>query len=214
MRRAPLLALLLAPAPALAHPHVFVDSRIELLMDGPLVTAVRLTWTYDEFFSLLLTEELGLDPDADAQLTEEERVLLAASIADWPADYEGDLVLTRDGAALPLGARRDHSVAWQEARVVETHTRPLEAPVDVSQAALTVENFDPYFYVAYTILPEVALTGATGCAATVIPADPVAAQAEVDATYGALDIAGAGPEVELPPVGHAFSDRVEVRCEG
>lgn len=214
MRTALLLALLGLPASLAAHPHVFADSRIELLMDGPLVTAVRVTWTYDEFFSLMLTQDLGLDADADAVLTEEEARALEASVTDWPPDFAGDLVLTHGEEPVPLAGPEDHGVDFVEGRLVETHTRPLATPVSAAGAALRVENYDPYFYVAYAIQPEVALTGAGACEAAVIPADPVAAQAEVDALYEGLDVAGAGPEVQLPPVGYAFADRVEVRCDG
>lgn len=205
------LALLLAPAPALAHPHVFVDSRVELVMDGDALVAVRLTWTYDEFFSLMLTQEIGLDPEADGVLTEAETSALAASVADWPAEFSGDLVVTADGASVALAPRTDHTVTTEGTRIVETHTRPLAEPVPVGPG-VTVENFDPYYYVAYAILPEVTIAGATGCEATVIPADAAAGQAKVDELYGALDVAGAGPEVQLPPVGFAFADRIELRC--
>jgi ABC-type uncharacterized transport system substrate-binding protein len=214
MRTPLLLALLAAPAAATAHPHVFADSRIELLMDGPLVVAVRLTWTYDEFFSLLLTQDLGLDPDADAVLTAEELRTLNDSVTDWPPDFTGDLVLTHGEEPVPLAPREAHGVDVVEGRVVETHTRPLAAPVSAAEAAVLVENYDPYYYVAYTIAPEVPLTDAGACAATVIPADPVAGQAEVDRLYEGLDVAEAGPEVEMPPIGYAFTDRVEVRCDG
>ena len=214
MRTALLLALLTLPAPLAAHPHVFADSRIEVLMEGPLVTAIRLTWTYDEFFSLMLTQDLGLDADADAVLTEVEARALEASVTDWPPDFGGDLVLTHDEEPVPLAEPEDHSVDFVEGRVVETHTRPLATPASAAEAALRVENYDPYFYVAYAIQPEIALTGAGPCQAALILADPVAAQAEVDALYQGLDIAGAGPEEQLPPVGYAFSDRVEVRCGG
>lgn len=212
--RLPLLLACLLPAPALAHPHVFVDSRVEVLMDGSLVTAVRLTWTYDEFFSLVLTQDLGLDPDADAVLTAQELAALSASLTDWPPDFTGDLVLTHGEEPVPLAPRTGHSIDFVDGKVVETHTRPLAAPVDAAAAALVVENYDPYYYVSYAILPEATLTGAASCEAAVVAADPDAAQAEVDALYQGLDVAGAGPEVQLPPVGYAFSDRVEVRCDG
>ena len=212
MRTALLLALL--PATALAHPHVFVDSQVELVMDGTLVTAVRLTWTYDDFFSLMLTQDLGLDANADAVLTEPELGALNASVTAWPPDFTGDLVLTHREEPVPLGDRTDHKVDFVDGKMVETHTRPLATPVDAAQAPLTVENYDPYYYVAYTVLPAIALSGAGSCEATLIPADPEAGQATVDEMFGALDIAGAGPEVQLPPVGFAFTDRVEVRCAG
>ncbi len=212
MLRPLILAASACPAPLAAHPHVFVDSRVEIITEGSLVTAVRLTWTYDDFFTLFLLEDLGLDPEADGVLTEEERATLEASVTDWPADYTGDLVLTHGEEPVPLAARRDHHVDVVDGRLVETHTRPLEAAVDASRALLTVENYDPYYYVDYAVDPQVGVPAR--CEAAMVDADPLAAQAEVDSLWQGLDIAGAGPEVQLPPVGYAFSDRVEVRCSG
>lgn len=212
MRIPSLLAALALPLPLAAHPHVFADSRVELVMDGALVTGVRLTWTYDEFFSLLLTEDLGLDADADAVLTEEELAVLRASVSDWPPDFSGDLVVTHGEEPVELAARSEHSVDFVAGQVVESHLRPLAAPVSAAEALVTIENYDPYYYVAYEVLPEIGLEGAGDCEAALIPADPAAGQAEVDRIYGELDVAGAGVDVQLPPVGFAFTDRVELRC--
>ena len=30
-----------------------------------MVTAIRVTWTYDDFYTLMIMEERGLDPDGD-----------------------------------------------------------------------------------------------------------------------------------------------------
>jgi ABC-type uncharacterized transport system substrate-binding protein len=210
MRTVTLLATLALPVPVAAHPHVFVDSQLEVRTQGSLVTAVRLTWTYDDFFTLFLLEDLGLDPEADGVLTVTELATLEASITDWPPDFSGDLVLTYGEEPVPLSDRRDHRVEVVDGRLVESHVRLLASPVDVAGAVLTIENYDPYYYVAYSMLPEVAV--AAPCDAALIPADPEVAQAEVDSLWQGLDIAGAGPEMQLPPVGYAFSDRVEVQC--
>lgn len=203
--------LVLLPVAATAHPHVFVDSRMEVVLQDGAVTAVRLTWTYDAFFSLMLTEDLGLDPDGDGVLTAAELDMLAATILDWPPEFGGDLVVSRGGEEVALGPRQDHRLDFVDGRMVETHLRPLAAPL-LADLPVTIENFDPYYYVSYTVHPEVILHGAEGCAMRHVPADPLAAQAEIDRLWQGLDIANAPPEVTLPPVGYAFADRVEILC--
>jgi ABC-type uncharacterized transport system substrate-binding protein len=60
-------ALLLLPAPALAHPHVFVDASVEVVFDAQnRATGLRIGWTYDDLFSLMIVEDRGLDPDYDS----------------------------------------------------------------------------------------------------------------------------------------------------
>lgn len=71
------MALCCLGSTAVAHPHVFVQTEVEILIgsDG-LPTGVRLNWIYDDFFSLLVTEELGIDPDGDMVLTDDETAIL------------------------------------------------------------------------------------------------------------------------------------------
>lgn len=206
--RALLPLLLLAPA-VHAHPHVFVDARVEVVTDAAgLVAGVRLTWTYDEYFSLVLSEDLGIDADGDGALTEAEAETLAAEVTAWPPDYAGDLVVTQGGEALPLGERREAGVSFVDGRITETHLRLLAAP---AAGPLAVQNFDPGHYVAYTVAEA---TAPPGCEASVAPADLDAAYAEIEALYGELDVANAPADVTLPPVGYAFADTVTVTCGG
>ena len=73
-----LTALAAWPTGAVAHPHVFIDATIEVIFDDKgLAEGVRIGWTYDEYFSLLIIEDRGLDPDYDNVLTPEAEAKLA-----------------------------------------------------------------------------------------------------------------------------------------
>lgn len=208
------LLLLLLPLPAAAHPHVFVDSAVEVILDGAgSVTGVRLTWTYDEYFSLLLATDLGLDADGDMALTDAEQATLLAYVEDWPADFAGDLVVMQGDAPLALAPRQETAATYAGGVITETHVRPLAAPIR-ADAPVVVQNFDPYYYVAYAIDADVRITGGQGCEAVLRRADLGAAQAEVDGLLQGLSVADAPADVTLPPVGYAFTDSVEVTCPG
>ena len=73
--RAILIAGLLAAGagPALAHPHVWIDAGVEIILnDQNEATGVRISWTYDDLYSLYVVGDMGLDPDWDGKLTPEE----------------------------------------------------------------------------------------------------------------------------------------------
>lgn len=200
---------LLAAAPAAAHPHVFVEATVELVVaDGALV-GVRLSWLYDDFFSFLLTSDLGIDPEGDMILTPEEEAALTASVLDWPADYAGDLTATGADGTAALGPRAEAAVAFENGRIRESHYRPLETPLP---APATVQVYDPYFYVAYEIAGEPSVDGA-GCAAALVRADLDAAYALAEDLLGrpAGDV---GAEDDFPMIGDAFADRVVLTCGG
>ena len=207
-------ALVLPAAPVAAHPHIFVEADVGIVLDdGGRVTGVELSWTYDEFFSFMLTAELGLDPEGDLVLTPAEKEALAAKVLDWPADFGGDLMVMQGGVPLALGARAAASVDFVDGRVVERHLRPL-AEAAGGPEPVSVQVFDPYYYVAYEVSPDITLRGGDGCAVTLRKADLNAAYALVDELLYGRPASDVGPDEAFPEVGEAFSDTVIVTCGG
>jgi ABC-type uncharacterized transport system substrate-binding protein len=214
MLKPALTALYLIPGAAAAHPHVFVEAGVELVMDGAgQLLGVRLTWTYDDFFSYLLTADLGIDPEGDLILTDAELATLQASVMDWPADFAGDLTVTQGGVVQALGPRLEPSVSLDQGRVVERHFRPLATPV-AATTPVVVQVYDPYYYVAYTVVGDIILTDGAGCVSRYQPADLNTAYALVDELLYGRAASDVGPDEEFPEVGYAFADTVTVTCGG
>lgn len=208
----PLLASLAVPVAA--HPHIFVEAGVEIVLDDAgRVAGVRLSWTYDEFFSFLLTSELGLDVDGDLEMTAEELETLAGQVLEWPADFGGDLYLRQGDAAVALGPRAEASVDYVDGRVIERHFRPLEQPQDAT-TPLAVQVYDPFYYVAYEIAPAIGFSGGEGCTAELRKADLNAAYSLVDELLYGRPASDVGPDEYFPEVGEAFSDTVVVTCGG
>ena len=215
MKRTLLLASALSIATtADAHPHIFVEAQVEVVMDANgAMTGVRLIWDYDDFFGFLLTTDLGIDPDGDMILTPEEAALLEAQVLDWPADFAGDLTVTQNGQVLALGPREQASAELREGLVRETHFRPLAIPADPT-SPISVQVYDPYYYVAYEIVGEIGLIGGPGCTAQYQKADLNAANSLVDELLDGRPASDVGPDEEFPEVGVAFADTVIVLCNG
>ena len=97
------LLLALAANPLAAHPHIFVDTGLNLRFDAQgRLTEVEVIWVYDEFYSLLITEDRGLDPDFDGVLTAEELDDLQGFDMNWTPGFNGDLVVLQAGRELSL----------------------------------------------------------------------------------------------------------------
>jgi ABC-type uncharacterized transport system substrate-binding protein len=205
-------ALALLPPPAVAHPHLFIEAGLEFVMDGTRLTGVRVTWVYDAWYTLLLFEDLGLDPDGDLVLDEGEMARLAAADADWPADYEGDLYGEAGGAPVALAAPEGFGLRLDGDRIVSTHLRPLAQPVDAAAMPVTFASYDPSYYAAFDLtLPVTVSGGSDGCALTVEPADRAAAKARLEEALRALQATGAA-ELQFPAVGAEFADHVRLAC--
>lgn len=197
-----------------AHPHIFVEAGVEIVLDeAGQLTGIRLSWTYDEFFSFMLTSDLGLDMDGDLTMTDEELATLAGQVLDWPMEFGGDLYLTQRDRQIALGPRGEASVDYVGGQVIERHFRPLAEPLDPSWP-VAVQVFDPYYYVAYEISPQIGLQGGAGCAVELRKADLNAAYSLVDELLYGRPASDVGPDEAFPEVGQAFSDTVFVSCGG
>ena len=207
MGRALLFSLMLFwPALGRAHPHVFIDValQIEVEADGTF-SGIVVEWRYDSFYSLLVLEEGGYDPDMDGEVTEAARAALDGFDLNWVEGFEGDLYVTRDGMPVVLGAPVSRGLSVEDGQIVSRHLRPLSGPAD----DVLVEAYDPTFYTAYDLGDRVSVTG-TVCDAEITPVN-------LDKAYAALEeLLFAKPQFELednfPEVGRSFADKVRISC--
>lgn len=208
--------LTLAPAIAGAHPHIFVDTGLRLIHDAEgRVAAIEVRWTYDELFSLLLLEDLGLDADYDGVLTEAEESDLQGFDLEWPDGFEGDVYAYSDGEAVPLGPPQPGLSGLQpNGMLTSTHIRPLLIPLDPEETTVSVKVYDPTFYTAYTILSSAASSDRPGCEVAVFEPDLDGAYALLAAALAEVgaDVADPFEELDFPPVGDRFSDELRVTC--
>lgn len=213
MFRAAFLAALLAPAPALAHPHVFIEAGLGFVVDSEgRLAAVRVEWAYDAYYTLLLFEDLGIDPDGDLKLTDDEMAKLRAADADWPDDYEGDLYGTSDGNAVALAPPMKFDLRLEGDRIISSHYRPLATPLPVAGHDIRFKTYDPSYYAAFELNRPVAVAGGTNCATHVVPADQAAAKSKLEGLLRALQDSDS-LEVQFPAVGADFADEVQVTCD-
>lgn len=207
----------LAAGPVAAHPHIFVETGLALLHDDDgRLTAIRVTWTYDELFSLLLLEDLGLDDDYDGVLRPEEVEALQGFDMDWPDGFDGDLHVTAAGAPVALGPPvAEAAELLPNGMLRSTHVRPLEQPVDGAAEPVVVSPYDVTFYTAYEIDVAATTTDSSDCHVVVYTPDLDAAYARLEAALAELTDMGGDPfePVEFPPVGDQFAEEARLTCD-
>jgi ABC-type uncharacterized transport system substrate-binding protein len=132
-----------AAAPALAHPHVFVDGRTEVVFDaqGP-ITAIRNIWQFDQAFSEYAIQ--GLDVDDDGKLSDEELKPLAKVNVEALAEYDFFTFLTVGREKFAFTPPKEYWLEFRGGRLTLFYTLPLKEPVPVGKG-LTLEIFDPEF---------------------------------------------------------------------
>jgi ABC-type uncharacterized transport system substrate-binding protein len=208
LRRVAALALVLGWAsPALAHPHVWVTNRAELVFaqDGAL-TGIRHVWTFDEGYSAYATQGMveggKLDP---AQARE-----LAQTNIESLAESGYFTTLRAAGTRQEFETPKDAEIGLDGRRLTLSFMLPLKSPRVASRLMLDV--YDPTFFVDFSLAEgddAVRLRDApAGCAVTVQRQKPEAAAAGKDlseAFFEALTASGSNAGVQ-------FGNRAMVAC--
>lgn len=136
-----------------AHPHMWIDARARLAVDGQgQVTAIEQDWQFDEMFGAYTTQ--GLDKRADGSLP---AATLQTMAQDWMQALGDPLShyftqATLNGRPLTFGAPRDAAVRWDTGtkRLTLTFTLPLAEPVAPGKPGLQFDIYDPTYFVAYS----------------------------------------------------------------
>jgi ABC-type uncharacterized transport system substrate-binding protein len=198
--------------PVLAHPHVWIDTGIEVILnERNEATGLRISWTYDDLYSLYIVGDMGLDPDWDGKLTPEEEARLAGFDMKWDEGFQGDTYALLAGTEVPLSRPKEWTAAYAGGKITSTHLREFAAPVPVAAVPLIVQVYDPGYYVAYSIPFDPVVTGGAGCAARTFVPDLDAAQEQLMAALSEYT-PDVNLEAEFPAVGANFAEEVRVTC--
>ncbi len=200
------------PVPVAAHPHVFIDTGLEFIVDetGQL-THVRVTWVYDELYSLFQLEDMKLDQDGDGLLTAAEEKFLAGFDAQWIEGYNGDLVVQAAGEPVALSGPQEATATTEDGRIVTTHLRAVEGD-RVDAKSLSAKPFDETYYTAYEVTRPVTVSGPLVCAIERLDPDIDGQLAQMRAFLLTLDADYDLEENDIPLVGESFATEIRVSC--
>ncbi|WP_223302732.1 DUF1007 family protein [Halotalea alkalilenta] len=193
-----------------AHPHGWVDYRVEVRFDDQgRVVALREVWRMDPFYSLTLIEEMeaaGTDEDGRLKLDQDITETLAAG-RYLTHLYAGDVDA---GPELGQGEVDEVHVEREGSRILVSFELPLAEPLrPTEQRPLRYQIFDSSYYIEFLHDPDdvaISLIDAPeGCESRVIPADP---DPSLVAQAAMIDVDGQAPE----GLGRFFTDTGEILC--
>ncbi|MBE7219169.1 MAG: DUF1007 family protein [Caulobacteraceae bacterium] len=163
-----------AAAPALAHPHVWVEAHEKVLFtkDGK-VEGVRNDWVFDEMYSAFVVQGVA----KPGQLaTTAALAPMAKTNVDSLKDFDYFTFAKADGHKVAFAPPIDYSLEERpDKRVVLHFTLPLATPVKTGRY-LTLQVYDPTYFVDFELAAKdpVQLVGApSGCSMSVLGPNPL-----------------------------------------
>ncbi|WP_127143149.1 DUF1007 family protein [Pelagibacterium montanilacus] len=141
------LAGLFGGGQALAHPHVFIDARGELLFEDGRMSGMRHFWTFDEYFSSWAVQ--GLDTDGDGDLSQSELQPLAEENMVGLAFYDYYTFSGADQDPLGFADVRDPTMRYEDGELELTFTLIFDTPRQIERG-YDISVGDPEYYAAFT----------------------------------------------------------------
>ncbi len=150
-----LLALAFATPAALAHPHVYVTMKSEIVYDAEgRMTGIRHRWTFDDMFSSYATQ--GLESKVKGKFTREELQPLAevnvTSLKEFDFFTQGKL----NGQKAEFEQPVDYFLEQKDDLLTLNFTLPLKKPAATKNVDL--EIFDPLYFVAFEFAEKEPIT--------------------------------------------------------
>ena len=193
-------------APALAHPHVWVTAKAEVVFapDGK-VTGVRHHWVFDEAYTAYVTQ--GLDANKDGKLSPEELQDLATENAASLNEFDYFTILKARGKPQSFDPPREAMMSMEKTQVAMSFFLPLKAPAS-SSGAVSIEIEDPTFFVYFSLSDgqaAISLADAPqGCITSIAKAKPLEASIQQ-----ILQSEGA---IQPQDIGIEYSNRAIIAC--
>jgi ABC-type uncharacterized transport system substrate-binding protein len=145
----PLAAVTLMPAAAAAHPHIWIDAIVTVQVENERIDAVRVEWTFDEFFSAVLLDDFDLDRSGGFDAEEVNRIYEAVEPNLRILGY-----MTHVQAALDyqkLERIRGFDAVVDDGLVRFAFEATLPEPVDPRERRVSVSLFDETYYIAISL---------------------------------------------------------------
>ena len=206
---AALASLSIAAPSALAHPHVWITMKSEVVFapDGS-ATGVRHHWTFDDMFSVFVTQ--GVDAKKKGEFTREELAPLAKVNVESLKENDFFTYAKANGKDVTFVDPVEYNLEFDPKETVLTlhFVLPLKTPL--KSKALNFEVFDPSYFVDFALAEKDAVSldkAPAGCQIGV--AKPQEMTKEM-----AQKLAEIPPDGKIPDnsYGAAFSNKISVKC--
>ena len=204
---AALVGLLVASGSALAHPHVWVVMKSEVVYapDGTVV-GVRQAWTFDDMFSTFATQ--GLESKQKGVFTREELQPLAQVNVESLKEYDYFTYAKLNGKKAVFTDPVDYHLDLADSMLTLHFLLPLKTPSKAT--TIDLEVYDPSYFVDFSLAEKDAarLVGApAGCHLST--GKPQEMSKDLALRLSQIPLDGQVPQDSY---GAQFANKISVKC--
>lgn len=202
----PLFSLFVFGQPAFSHPHAWIDLRSRVLLNEQgQVRALELAWLFDDYYTVLVAEELG----TGEQPTKDYLNEIAERNLTNLREYDYFTAVTYDGERQSFGDVKTYETEVHVGRLWMRFEVPLETPIDPKAGKVTFSVYDPTYWIEIVHLEAEPILfsgeGAENCLGEIIPPNPTMEQVSLASALDVDESAGDG-------LGQLFAETVVVSC--
>lgn len=141
---------------AQAHPHVWIESRTEVVFDeAQKITGLRVHWVFDEFYSTFTLEEL--DENQNGMLDGTELSDLGRDSMESLRPFSYFTFAQVNGIPVGYGPVTEYKTEFEDGLLSMTFLLPLETAVDPGKDDFSYSSYDPSYYIAIEPVAKEAL---------------------------------------------------------
>ena len=199
----------IAGAPALAHPHVFAEARLEVVIgDQGNISELRHVWRFDELFSA--TVLLEFDTNADLKFAPEELAEVSKIVHESLGEFNYYTFIDSNNKEVAIAAPDAINVDYQNGQLLMFFTVKPKSKLP-AEGNLRFGVYDPTMYTAIDFLndSDLVVEGNTGSCTPVVvrpDADEVFAQNQDTLTEAFFN------DPEGNDFSKFFATRLELKC--
>jgi len=131
-----------------AHPHVFVEANMELVInDKNQFTELRHVWRFDELFSSTMI--IDFDANGDGELDETEIGEITKTIHQSISEYDFYTALRAGTKVINFYEPKKLNAYMEDGQMIMFFSIEPENPHDFSKAPLRISASDTSYYVAF-----------------------------------------------------------------
>ena len=202
------MAAILLPFSALAHPHVFADAKLELIIENGAVSKLRHVWRFDDFFSANV--QLEFDKDGSGALDATEIAEVAAVIKSSTADFNYFHTVFLDGREVTMEVPDDIILDFVDGQMIMIFQSQPGRPITMTGKS-SYGIFDPTFYTSIEFFDDSDITVSgmpKNCTSAIVRPDP---DEVLEQNQGSLTEQFFA-ESEQNDVSRMFATRLELTC--